>query len=235
MREIVFDTETTGLSFNAGHRLVEIGCVELVNRVPTGRHFHAYLNPGRDMPAEAFAIHGLSETFLSDKPRFPDVCEDLIAFIGDCPLIAHNAMFDYGFVNGELSACGRALLPVERIVCTLQMARTRHPGAKHTLDALCVRYGIDLSARELHGALLDAQLLAQVFIELTGGRQIALGLAVEEGRDRIEFATARGNVRPARVFIPSAEELARHSMFMAGFEEPLWGAPESVDARQAHT
>lgn len=235
MREIVFDTETTGLSFSAGHRLVEIGCVELVNRVPTGRHFHAYLNPGRDMPAEAFAVHGLSEAFLADKPRFPEVCDDLIAFIGDCPLIAHNAMFDYGFINGELGACGRALLQVERIVCTLQMARTRHPGAKHTLDALCVRYGIDLSARELHGALLDAQLLAQVFIELTGGRQIALGLAVEAERERTEFAAARGNVRPARAFMPSAEELARHSKFMAGFEESLWGAAASVDARQAHT
>lgn len=228
MREIVFDTETTGLSFNGGHRLVEIGCVELVNRVPTGRHFHAYINPDRDMPAEAFAVHGLSEAFLADKPRFGDVCSDLIEFLGDSPLIAHNAMFDYGFVNGELGACGRPLLSVERIVCTLQMARARHPGAKHTLDALCVRYGIDLSARELHGALLDAQLLAQVFIELTGGRQIALGLSVEQAaRAAADTIIARNNVRPARIFAPSDAELARHSAFMAGFEEPLWGAPAS--------
>jgi DNA polymerase-3 subunit epsilon len=229
MREIVFDTETTGLSFNGGHRLVEIGCVELINRVPTGRHFHAYLNPDRDMPAEAFAVHGLSEAFLKDKPRFPEVCGDLIEFLGDCPLIAHNAMFDYGFINGELGQCGRPLLNVERIVCTLQMARSRHPGAKHTLDALCVRYGIDLSARELHGALLDAQLLAQVFIELTGGRQIALGLAVEHAAasDRPEWVAAKNNVRPARVFAPSDEELARHRAFMGGFEEPLWGLAAS--------
>jgi DNA polymerase-3 subunit epsilon len=204
MREIVFDTETTGLSFNGGHRLVEIGCVELINRVPTGRHYHVYLNPGRDMPAEAFAVHGLSEAFLSDKPRFGDVCGELI---------------------GELGACGRALLNVERIVCTLQMARAKHPGAKHTLDALCVRYGIDLSARELHGALLDAQLLAQVFIELTGGRQITLGLAVEQASasDRPEWVAAKNHVRPPRIFVPSEAELARHRAFMAGFEEPLWG------------
>jgi DNA polymerase-3 subunit epsilon len=228
MREIVFDTETTGLSFSAGHRLVEIGCVELVNRVPTGRSFHRYLNPDRDMPAEAFAVHGLSAAFLADKPRFPEVCDELIEFLGDCPLIAHNAMFDFGFINGELGTCGKPLLQVERIVDTLTLARARHPGAKHTLDALCVRYGIDLSARELHGALLDAQLLAQVFIELTGGRQITLGLAVEAvASERVEIAAVRSNARPARVFAPSDEELARHSAFMAGFEEPLWGTPAS--------
>ncbi|WP_343519517.1 DNA polymerase III subunit epsilon [Sphingomonas sp.] len=228
MREIVFDTETTGLSFNAGHRLVEIGCVELVNRVPTGRSFHRYLNPDRDMPAEAFAVHGLSAAFLADKPRFPEICDELIEFLGDCPLIAHNAMFDFGFINGELGTCGKPLLQVERIVDTLTLARARHPGAKHTLDALCVRYGIDLSARELHGALLDAQLLAQVFIELTGGRQITLGLAVEAtASERIEITAVRSNARPARVFAPSDEELARHSAFMAGFEEPLWGTPAS--------
>lgn len=229
MREIVFDTETTGLSFSAGHRLVEIGCVELINRVPTGRHFHRYVNPDRDMPVEAFAVHGLSAAFLADKPRFHEICDELVEFLGDCPLIAHNAMFDLGFMNGELKACGRALLTVDRIVDTLQIARTKHPGAKHTLDALCVRYGVDLSARELHGALLDAQLLAQVFIELTGGRQIALGLAVGEttGPDRITVASAKSNIRPARIFTPSAEELARHSAFMAGFEDPVWGSAAS--------
>ncbi|RYD63978.1 MAG: DNA polymerase III subunit epsilon [Sphingomonadales bacterium] len=229
MREIVFDTETTGLSYSAGHRLVEIGCVELINRVPTGRHFHRYVNPDRDMPVEAFAVHGLSEAFLADKPRFHEICDELIEFLGDCPLIAHNAMFDLGFMNGELKACGRAILTVDRVVDTLQIARTKHPGAKHTLDALCVRYGVDLSARELHGALLDAQLLAQVFIELTGGRQIALGLAVGEttGPDRITVASTKSNIRPARIFTPSAEELARHSAFMAGFEDPVWGTAAS--------
>ncbi len=236
MREIVFDTETTGLSFSAGHRLVEIGCIELVNRVPTGRSFHAYLNPDRDMPVEAFNVHGLSEAFLSDKPRFPEICDDLIAFLGDSPLVAHNAMFDFGFVNGELNACGRPLLAVDRIIDTLQMARAKHPGAKHTLDALCVRYGIDLSARELHGALLDAQLLAQVFIELTGGRQIALGLAVEAAAgDTNEIVTIRRNIRPARRFSPSADEQARHRAFMAEFDEPLWGASAPVDAGGSHS
>lgn len=237
MREIVFDTETTGLSFSAGHRLVEIGCVELVNRVPTGRSFHVYLNPDRDMPIEAFNVHGLSEAFLADKPRFPEVCDDLIAFMGDCPLIAHNAAFDFGFINGELGACGRPALSMERMVDTLQIARVKHPGAKHTLDALCVRYGIDLSARELHGALLDAQLLAQVFIELTGGRQIALGLAVDESAADSGDGPAllRSNARPARIFSPSAEELARHAAFLAGIEGHMWAGPGSVDAGQAPT
>ena len=230
MREIVFDTETTGLSPQNGDRLVEIGCLEMVNRVETGRHFHCYFNPGRPMPSEAEAVHGLSDRFLSDKPVFAEKVDELLGFIGESPLVAHNAMFDFGFINGELGACGKPLLQVERIVDTLTMARARHPGAKHTVDALCVRYGIDLSARELHGALLDAQLLAQVFIELTGGRQITLGLAVEAAATasgRVEAAAVKSNARPARIFVPSDEELARHSAFMAGFEEPLWGNPAS--------
>jgi DNA polymerase-3 subunit epsilon len=225
MREIVFDTETTGLSFNGGDRLVEVGCIELINRVPTGAHFHAYFNPQRNMPAEAFAVHGLSDRFLSDKPLFPDRVEELLAFIGDSPLIAHNASFDFGFLNGELGRCGRPTVELHRMVDTLAIARTRHPGAKHSLDALCVRYGIDLSARELHGALLDAQLLAQVYIELTGGRQITLGLsdAVPTMRETIEVVV-RAQVRPARLFPASAAELERHEAFLKGMEEPLWSA-----------
>ncbi len=230
MREIVFDTETTGLSFSGGDRLVEIGCVELVNRVMTGRTFHAYINPERPMPVEAFNVHGLSEVFLSDKPRFHEVVEDLLDFIGESPLVAHNAGFDFGFLNGELGKCGRPVVDLARMVDTLTLARTRHPGAKHTLDALCVRYGIDLSQRTLHGALLDAQLLAQVYVELTGGRQITLGLAVDAPvvRETPAEAPARVHVRPARHFAPSAAELERHAAFLSKMEEPLWGMATSA-------
>ena len=227
MREIVFDTETTGLSFAGGDRLVEIGCVEMFNRVTTGKHFHAYINPERSMPAEAQAVHGLSERFLSDKPLFHAIVEELLEFIGDSPMIAHNASFGFGFLNGELGRCGRPLVCTSRMVDTLALARVRHPGAKHSLDALCVRYGIDLSARELHGALLDAQLLAQVYVELTGGRQIGLELVAEAPvrADVIEVALPRATVRPARVFAVSEAELARHAKFLEGIQEPLWGSP----------
>ena len=229
MREIVFDTETTGLSFPGGDRLVEIGCVELINRVMTGRTFHAYVNPERDMPVEAFKVHGLSSVFLSDKPVFHEVVEDLIDFMGDCPLVAHNAAFDFGFLNGELTRCGRPIMAVDRMIDTLAIARTRHPGAKHSLDALCARYGVDLSARTLHGALLDAQLLAQVYVELTGGRQITMGLAVDTPVMRETPAEARTNVhvRPARHFEASSTELERHTAFLKLLEEPLWGQAAS--------
>ncbi len=228
MREIIFDTETTGLSFSGGDRLVEIGCIEMIDRVETGRTFHAYVNPQRSMPPEAQAVHGLSETFLSDKPLFGDICEDLLEFLGDCPLIAHNANFDMGFLNGELKLCGRQIVPMDRMVDTLLIARGRHPGAKHTLDALCNRYGIDRSHRVLHGALLDAQLLAQVYVELMGGRQIGLGLAdivVEE----IATSTVivQRVVRPPRAFAVSETELARHAAFVAGLKDPLWGTAAS--------
>lgn len=228
MREIIFDTETTGLSFSGGDRLVEIGCIEMINRVETGRTFHAYVNPQRSMPPEAQAVHGLSEAFLSDKPLFADICEDLLAFLGDSPLIAHNANFDMGFLNGELKACGRAIVPMDRMVDTLVIARTRHPGAKHSLDALCNRYGIDRSHRTLHGALLDAQLLAQVYVELRGGRQIGLGLAevvVEE--IVVSSVSVMRTVRPPRVFAVSDSELARHAAFVAGLKDPLWGTAAS--------
>lgn len=228
MREIIFDTETTGLSFSGGDRLVEIGCIEMIDRVETGRTFHAYVNPQRSMPPEAQAVHGLSETFLSDKPLFGDICEDLLEFLGDCPLIAHNANFDMGFLNGELKLCGRQIVPMDRMVDTLLIARGRHPGAKHTLDALCNRYGIDRSHRVLHGALLDAQLLAQVYVELMGGRQIGLGLAdivVEE----IATSTVivQRVVRSPRVFAVSETELVRHAAFVAGLKDPLWGTAAS--------
>lgn len=228
MREIVFDTETTGLSPIDGHRLVEIGCVELVNKIETGRHFHCYFNPGRPMPSEAEAVHGLSAVFLSDKPFFADKAEELIDFIGHSPLIAHNAAFDFGFLNWELGACGRVAIDMGRMVDTLAIARARHPGAKHSLDALCTRYGIDRSHRVKHGALLDAQLLAQLYVELSGGRQIGLSLKTEpapKARDRIMFgdpAPPRVAIRPPRQHSASPEELERHKTFLAKLVDPLW-------------
>lgn len=225
MREIVFDTETTGLSFAGGDRLVEIGCVEMVNRVETGRTFHAYYHPERNMPAEAQAVHGISEAFLSDKPKFAEGVDALIEFLGDAPLVAHNAGFDFSFLNGELQRCGRPIVHVKRMVDTLQIARSRHPGAKHTLDALCSRFGVDRSHRVLHGALLDAQLLAQVYVELLGGRQIGLGLVSDAPIATTTQVAVRRRVtvRPPRVFRPSDAELAAHAAFVSKLQDPLWG------------
>ena len=225
MREIVFDTETTGTNPASGDRVVEIGCVELVNRVETGRTFHAYFNPERPMPSEAEAVHGLSAIFLSDKPLFGHKAEELLDFVGDAPLIAHNATFDFGFLNAELARCGHDPVCLSRMICTLVLARSRHPGAKHSLDALCTRFGVDRSQRVKHGALLDAQLLAQVYVELTGGRQIGLGLMVDAGAGAA--ATLKGPavqrpVRPPRPHGPSVEELARHAQFISRLKDPLW-------------
>ena len=205
--------------------MVEIGCVEIFNRVETGRHFHAYFNPDRDMPFEAEMVHGLTNLFLSDKPRFAERVEELLEFIEDSPLVAHNAGFDFGFLNHELERCGRSVVGMHRMVDTLTLARTRHPGAKHSLDALCVRFGIDRSHRVKHGALLDAQLLAQVYVELTGGRQIGLGLVADAGR--VAVAQSAGPVvvrepRPARPHFAAAEELERHGAFIARLVNPLW-------------
>jgi DNA polymerase III subunit epsilon len=179
MREIVFDTETTGLDPYQGDRLVEIGCVELINGFPSGQSFHRYLNPERDMPEGAFKVHGLSIEFLKDKPFFADVCDEFVAFIGDAPLIAHNAMFDLGFINAELERCKRAAVPRDRLIDTLMLARRRYPAGPNKLDDLCGRFSIDLSRRTKHGALLDAELLAEVYIELTGKRQTRLSLVDE--------------------------------------------------------
>ena len=235
MREIVFDTETTGLSPLNGDRLVEIGCVELINRVETGRTFHAYFNPGRPMPTEAQMVHGLSDAFLSDKPLFPERCEELLEFIGDAPLVAHNASFDFGFLNHELGSCGRALVCLSRMIDTLTLARQRHPGAKHSLDALCTRYGIDRSLRVKHGALIDAQLLAQCYVELTGGRQIGFSLAATLSADAAAKAREAAAdtapitviVRPPRPHAPSAEEIERHAAFVATLVDPIWARLEA--------
>ena len=227
MREIVFDTETTGLDPKTGDRLVEIGCVELMGRIPTGETFHAYYNPQRDMPSAAEEVHGLSSAFLADKPLFADGAEALLEFLGDAPLVAHNAGFDFGFLNNELALCGRESISLDRMVDTVAIARKKHPGAKASLDALCTRYGIDRSHRVKHGALLDAELLAQVYLELLGGRQIGLVLDAE-----IETAQASVTVttiqtiervfRAPRPHAASAEELARHAAFLEGISDPLW-------------
>lgn len=225
MREIVFDTETTGLNPSSGDRMVEIGCIEIYNRVETGRHFHCYFNPERDMPFEAEAVHGLSAVFLSDKPRFGEKVDELLDFIEDSPLVAHNASFDFGFLNFELEKCGRATVSMHRMVDTLTIARSKHPGAKHSLDALCMRFGVDRSHRVKHGALLDAQLLAQVYVELTGGRQIGLGLVAESGTVSVLESTGPVTVReprPVRPHAPFAEELERHRAFIAKLVNPLW-------------
>lgn len=224
MREIIFDTETTGLDPQRGDRMVEIGCIEMVNRVATGRTFHAYFNPERNMPAEAEAVHGLSEAFLADKPLFVERAVELLEFIGDCPLVAHNAGFDFGFLNAELTLCGLEIVSRDRMVDTVALARTRHPGAKLSLDALCTRYGVDRSHRTKHGALLDAELLAQVYVELRGGRQIGLELAAERKDELVTVVTVRTDrvFRPARPHVASETELAAHAKFIKTLKAPLW-------------
>lgn len=219
MREIVWDTETTGIMPGDGHRIVEIGAIELHQRVPTGRSFHTYLDPCRMMPKDAEGVHGLSTAFLTGQPVFEAVIDDFLAFIGDAPLVAHNAAFDMEFLNFELRRARLPVIPATRAICTLELSRKKHPGAKHTLDALCNRYGIDLSARTKHGALIDAELLARVYIELVGGRQIGLDLAAISVAAPV--AAAR-DFRAARSHAASPDELARHAAFIAGLSNPVW-------------
>lgn len=223
MREIVFDTETTGLDPSTGDRLVEIGCIELINRFPTGNTFHRYLNPERDMPEPAFKVHGLSIEFLSDKPLFATIVEELVEFLGDAPLVAHNAMFDLGFLNAELKRAGKELVARERLVDTLMMARRKHPGGSNKLDDLCVRYKVDNSKRTKHGALLDAELLAEVYIEMTGARQASLGLAsLSAGGERGRAGAVRQRPAPLASRL-TVEELERHRAFVAKLgEAAIW-------------
>lgn len=221
MREVVLDTETTGLSPKDGDRLVEIGCIELVNHMPTGQTYHQYINPRMAMPAAAEAVHGLSDEFLSDKPVFPDIADEFLKFIGDAALVIHNASFDMGFINAELSRINRDPVPESRAIDTVTMARKKYPGSPASLDALCRRFEIDNSARTLHGALLDAELLAEVYLELIGGRQPGLILAAETS----ENASTKAIERVARVprpHQPTAKELAAHAEFIARLNDPLW-------------
>jgi DNA polymerase III subunit epsilon len=225
MREIVLDTETTGLDPSQGHRLVEVGCIELLNRIPTGATFHAYLNPERDMPAEAFAIHGLATDFLKDKPLFADVVDDFLAFIGDAPLVIHNAGFDHGFLIAELKRAERPPIARERLVDTLLLARRKHPAGPNRLDDLCARYGIDNTRRTKHGALLDAEILAEVYLELIGARQAQLGLAEKsarrsQGRDGGAVKRERSVALTPRV---TDADRAAHREFVATMgDNALW-------------
>lgn len=220
MREVVLDTETTGLNPSIGDRIVEIGCVELVNHVATGKSFHQYVNPQRPMPDEAFRVHGLSDEFLADQPVMSDVMADFIEFIGDAPLIIHNADFDMRFINAELNLLGQPQLQMGRAVDTVRLAREKFPGAPASLDALCKRFGIDNSSRSLHGALLDAQLLAEVYLELIGGRQPDFGLAADKVSAPVAARDAvRREPRPHAV---SDEELAAHKAFVEKLKNPIW-------------
>lgn len=225
-REIILDTETTGLDPAKGDRIVEIGCVELVGLVPTGREFHRYINPERDVPEEVVAVHGLTNAFLADKPVFLDILDELVEFIGDATLVAHNAPFDMRFLNAELQRCGYAAIDNSRVVDTVVMARRQFPGAPASLDALCRRFGVDNSNRVQHGALLDAKLLADVYLELCGGRQPDLVLGDEvsaQGMDNDELMSrVSAHVRPARPHAPSPAELEAHQAFIAKLKDAMW-------------
>ena len=222
MREIVLDTETTGLNPLAGDRVVEIGAVELVNLMPTGQVFHGYYNPERDMPAEAARVHGLTDEFLADKPIFASAVDDFLTFIGEAPLVIHNAPFDMGFLNAELSRLGFPALPQARAVDTLIMARRKFPGATNSLDALCKRLNVDAAARDLHGALLDARLLAEVYLELRGGRQPDLAISVSREREEADPEILAREHRAARIHAPTEEEKTAHQEFLNTLTNPLW-------------
>lgn len=221
MREIVLDTETTGLDPSRGDRVVEIGCVETMHHIATGESFHVYINPERDMPEEAFNVHGLSEEFLSDKPVFAEILGDFMTFIGDSPLVIHNAEFDMKFLNSELKKLGRPMLDRDRAIDTVAMARRKFPGAQANLDALCRRFEIDLSRRDKHGALLDAELLADVYLQLCGGLQPGLELAGNEAKSDSPVVIQR-QAREARPHAPSPAELAAHAALVEALNEPVW-------------
>ena len=220
-RAILFDTETTGLEPQLGHRVIEIAALELENDLPTGRYYHALIDPERDIPEDATRIHGFTVAHLAGKPRFADIVEDMIVFFGEDPLIAHNAAFDFGFLNAELARIGRPRLAETRMIDTLALAKTRFPGMPNSLDALCRRFAIDLSARTTHNALLDCRLLAEVYVELTGGRQRGLSLAAERAAPLAVLYTHSGPRTP-RPMVPSAAEIAMHGAFVARLKDPLW-------------
>ena len=235
MREIVLDTETTGISSRDGHRIIEIGALELMHHLPTGNKLHIYINPERDIDEGAVAVHGLTSAFLSDKPLFVEIVDEFLSFIGDAPLVIHNASFDMGFINAELDKIQHPPLPMDRAIDTLAMARKKFPGAQANLDALCRRFEINNSHRDLHGALVDADLLASVYVELLGGRQPGLSFGTENKNDtaaaviNIEQASSKlqverdeASVRPIRSHAPTAEEMAAHDAFLAKLNDPIW-------------
>lgn len=224
MREIVLDTETTGLNPLTGDRMVEIGCVELMGHLATGKTFHRYFNPERDVPDEAARVHGLTSDFLADKPLFAAEVDGFLDFIGEAPLVIHNASFDMGFINAELTRVGYKPLPAQRAIDTLSMAKRKFPGAPASLDALCKRFGVDLSDRSFHGALLDARLLAEVYLELCGGRQPGLEMNVRSQTVTQENAAQESprQFRAARLFALPAEEEKAHASFLEKIKDPLW-------------
>jgi DNA polymerase-3 subunit epsilon len=225
LREIVMDTETTGLDPSNGDRLIELGCIEIVNRIPTGREFHRYLNPERDIHRDAVAVHGLTLEFLKDKPLFKDVAEEFLEFIGDAPLIAHNASFDFGFLNAELARVDRPALRFDRVVDTLVLARRRHPAGPNSLDALCKRYGIDNSQRIKHGALMDSLLLANVYVELLGERQATLGLGGQGGAEssaQLRLAAARSRLQALPPRLSEEGALAHREFVKSLGPKALW-------------
>lgn len=227
MREIVLDTETTGLDPEAGHRIVEIGCVELFNHLPTGRSFQRYINPERDMPEEAFRVHGLSSDFLANHPVFAAIVDEFLEFVGEAALVIHNAEFDLKFLNYELKQLGKPLFLRERATDTVTVARRKYPGAQVSLDALCRRFAIDNSGRTLHGALLDCQLLAEVYLELIGGREpeLVIETKIEAGPADLPGVVLPGPtrpLRPPRPFAPTAEETAAHAEMLKKLKDPLW-------------
>lgn len=227
MREIVLDTETTGMEPDEGHKLVEIGCVELVNQVPTGKTYHQYINPERDIPAEAVAVHGLTAERLKDEPVFSQIYTDFLDFIGDGMLVIHNAAFDMKFINAELKSVGHKPVAMKQVTDSLRIAREKFPGSPASLDALCRRFDIDLSGRELHGALLDAQLLAEVWLELMGGRQHGLGLGQDKmesgGPDNVSsLAQKERPLREPRSHKANDEELAAHQKMLEEITDPIW-------------
>lgn len=221
MRELVLDTETTGLDPTSGDRVVEIGCLELVNHIATGESYQCYINPERDMPEEAFRVHGLSEAFLRQHPPFAEVAPAFLDFIGDDRLVIHNADFDLKFLNAELRRLERQPIERARVVDTLGLARRRFPGAQVSLDALCRRFGVDNSERTLHGALLDCELLAEVYLQLRGGRQPDLAL-VQDRAEKVQTKVAARAPRPARLHAPSDEERRAHGTMLEGISEPIW-------------
>jgi len=224
MREIVLDTETTGLDPRSGDRIVEIGCVEMVNRFLTGKTFHQYINPERAMPPDAFKVHGLSDGFLKDKPRFIEIADAFLDFIGDATLVIHNAAFDIGFLNHELGKISRPLIGNDRVIDSLMLARRKHPGQANSLDALCQRYSIDNARRTRHGALLDSEILAEVYAELTGGRQTSLGLAMAVEAPKAEVVTTTRNRKrqPAPPLLSDEERAAHRAFVEAMGQKSLW-------------
>ena len=235
MREIVLDTETTGINPRDGHRIIEIGALELMHHLPTGKELHIYINPEREIDDGAVAVHGLTSSFLSDKPVFAEIVDEFLSFIGEAPLVIHNSSFDMGFINAELDKIQRPPLPMDRAIDTLAMARKKFPGAQANLDALCRRFEIDNSHRDLHGALVDADLLASVYVELLGGRQPGLSLGAESKTDipvavitadsassMLQIDRDHKPIRPIRPHTPSDEEQAAHDAFLAKLNDPIW-------------